>query len=54
METEQPVRAFAAAREEEYLGDRPAWAYVRAGFRKASEETYDVLWPPGLTDFSVT
>ena len=50
--TEQPVRAFAAAKE--ILGDRPAWASVRASFRDASGETYDVLWPPGLTDFSVT
>ena len=51
IETEQPAQAFAAAKG--ILGDRRAWDYVRAAFREASGDTYEMLWPPGLTGFSV-
>ena len=51
VKTEQPVEAFSAVKE--ILGGRPSWAYLRAAFRETSGEKYDVLWPPGLTDFSV-
>jgi len=51
IETNHPIQAFTTAKE--ILGDRPAWSDVRAAFREASGETYDVLWPPGLTDFNV-
>jgi hypothetical protein len=36
------------------LGDFPAWPAVRAAFREASGERYDLLWPPGLADFGIT
>lgn len=51
IETDQPIQAFATAKA--ILGHRPAWTAVRAAAREASGETYDVLWPPGRTDFSV-
>lgn len=52
IETDQPAQAFDAAKE--ILGDWPIWANVRAASREATGETYDVLRPPGLTDFSVS
>jgi hypothetical protein len=51
IETDEPLKAFAAAKE--ILGNRPRWAEVRAAFRERSGETYDVLWPPGLSEFAV-
>lgn len=51
IDTDQPIEAFAEARK--ILSHRPIWSHVRAAFREASGETYDVLWPPGLTDFRV-
>lgn len=51
IETDRPSEAFAKAKA--ILGDRAEWALVRAASREASGETYDVLWPPELTDFNV-
>jgi hypothetical protein len=51
IETEQPLEAFMTARE--VLSDRPGWADVRAASRAVGGDTYDVIWPPGLLDFSV-
>jgi len=51
IDTDHPAQAFAAAKE--ILGDWPAWADVRAAFREASREAYELLWPPELTHFSV-
>lgn len=49
--TDQPIEVFAMARR--ILSDRPTWSDIRAAFRDANGETYDVLWPPGLTEFRV-
>jgi len=51
IETDRPLEAFAKARE--ILANRPEWSSVQAAFRQAGEETYDVLWPPGLNEFRV-
>ena len=52
IETEQPIQAFALAKE--ILANQPGWGRVRAAYREAHEGTYTVLWPPGLMDFNVT
>jgi hypothetical protein len=49
--TDQPIEAFATART--ILSDWPHWSEVRAAFRSANGEAYDVLWPPGLAEFRV-
>lgn len=51
IETDQPSEAFARA--ESILGDRAEWAGVRAASREATGEFYEVLWPPGLSDFKI-
>jgi hypothetical protein len=51
IQTDQPSQAFAKAMK--ILSDWPAWADVRVAFREINGETYEVLWPPDLTDFSV-
>jgi hypothetical protein len=51
IETEEPSQAFATAKE--ILSVCPAWAYVRAAFREANGEIYEVLWPLDLTTFSI-
>ena len=51
IQTDQPSQAFAKATK--ILSDWPAWADVRVAFREINGETYEVLWPPDLTDFSV-
>ena len=52
IDTDQPMQAFAEA--EEILGGRPRWVDVRAAHRQSDGETYTVLWPVGLADFTVT
>jgi len=52
VETEDPAEAFA--RVAIVLGDNSRWADLRVGYRVAAGETYEVLWPPTLRDFSVT
>ena len=51
IETDQPSRAFADIQG--ILSDWPRWADVRAAHREESGDTYTVLWPLGLKDFSV-
>lgn len=51
IETDMPTEAFAAAAAA--LRDDPRWAEIRAAFREATGDSYEVLWPNGLTAFSV-
>jgi hypothetical protein len=51
IETKDPKQAFADAQT--VLGDAPRWSQVRAGYRAFTENSYTVIWPPGLAAFSV-
>jgi hypothetical protein len=51
IETDRPTQAFSDAQAT--LGDRARWAEVRAAYREATGDIYTVLWPKGLTGFSV-
>jgi hypothetical protein len=52
VETDNPDGAFAEAGAA--LRDNPRWADLRAAYREATGESYEVLWPPTLRDLSVT
>lgn len=50
--TEDPAASFADVAAA--LGASPRWADLRAAYREASGEDYEILWPPTLRGFSVT
>lgn len=52
IETDEPRDAFADAAD--CLGADPRWANVRAACRPIDGDPYEVLWPQGLQEFSVT
>jgi hypothetical protein len=51
IETDDPAEAFSDALAA--LGDDPRWAEVRAAFRDQTVDAYTILWPQGLSAFSV-
>lgn len=52
VHTDLPLEAFANAAAS--LGADPRWADVRAAYRSAEGDRYEVLWPQTLQEFSVT
>lgn len=52
VETDDPAAAFAQVAAA--LGGSPRWADVRAAYRDATGEDYDILWLPTLREFSVS
>jgi hypothetical protein len=51
IETDQPAETFADAANA--LRDGPRWNDLRAAYREAQGGPYEILWPPGLYQFSV-
>jgi hypothetical protein len=51
IDTDTPLEAFASARE--ILSGEPIWNETRAAYREADSESYSILWPEGLSEFSV-
>ena len=51
LETDRPVDAFSEVAA--VLGNGPRWVDVRAAYRDATGERYEVLWPEALEQFSV-
>jgi hypothetical protein len=51
LETDDPAASFADVAA--ILGDSPRWADLRAAYREATGEDYEILWPPTLGRFSV-
>ena len=52
IDTDRPMQAFAATRG--LLGARPMWEAMRAASRETDGDTYELLWPIGLSEFSVS
>jgi hypothetical protein len=51
IETGDPAEAFSDALA--VLGDDLRWAEVRAASRDQTQDAYTILWPQGLSAFSV-
>jgi hypothetical protein len=51
VETQDPAGAFADVVAA--FGGSPRWADLRAAYREATGEDYEILWPQTLTEFSV-
>ena len=51
LETDRPVEAFAEVVT--VIGNTRRWADVRAAYRDATGERYEILWPETLQQFSV-
>ncbi len=51
LETDRPVEAFAEVVT--VIGNTRRWANVRAAYRDATGERYEILWPETLQQFSV-
>ncbi|MEO6532156.1 MAG: hypothetical protein ABIO06_01130 [Pseudolysinimonas sp.] len=51
VETDDPAGAFADVVAA--LGRDPRWADLRAAYREATGEDYEILWPQTLREFSV-
>jgi hypothetical protein len=52
VETDRPTEAFADAAK--VLRESPRWGDLRAAYRDAPGGPYQILWPRGLSEFSVT
>jgi len=52
VRTDQPTEAFADAAS--VLSENPRWGDLRAAYRDASGGPYQIVWPRGLSEFSVT
>ena len=52
VETDRPTEAFADAAK--VLRESPRWGDLRAAYRDALDGPYQILWPLGLSEFSVT
>jgi hypothetical protein len=51
LETDDPARAFADVAAA--LVGHPRWADLRAAYRAATGDHYEILWPQTLREFSV-
>jgi hypothetical protein len=51
LATERPTEAFADVAN--VLREDPRWGALRAAYREAIGDTYEILWPEGLQEFSV-
>ena len=51
IETDRPTEAFADAVNA--LREGPRWGNLRAAYREARGDTYEILWPRSLRKFSV-
>jgi hypothetical protein len=51
IETDQPAKAFADV--ESALRESPRWGDLRAAYREALGDVYQILWPQSLREFSV-
>jgi len=51
LATERPTEAFADVAN--VLREDPRWGALRAAYREAMGDTYEILWPEGLQEFSV-
>ena len=52
IRTDDPRSTFAAV--ESVLAKRDSWADIRVAYREATGSAYTVLWPAGLSTFSVS
>ena len=52
VHTDRPSDAFSDAARS--LGADPRWPQVRAAFRPAGQDRYEILWPDTLKNFSVS
>ena len=52
VRTDQPTEAFADAAR--VLSENPRWGDLRAAYRDESDGPYQIVWPRGLGEFSVT
>ena len=52
IHTDAPLHAFRDAHSS--LGTDARWAAVRAAYRPADGDGYEVVWPEGLREFSVS
>ena len=50
--TDNPNQAFRKAKS--ILENRGSMIGLRVAFRERTENDYQIIWPPGLTSFSVT
>jgi hypothetical protein len=50
--TEHPAEVFLKAESAGAFWGR--WPEVRAAYREATEDTYTVVWPPDLSEFTLS
>jgi hypothetical protein len=51
VETDRPVEAFSDVVNA--LRESPRWGDLRAAYREALGDVYEILWPQNLAEFSV-